>query len=39
MTLSGPTTVSQSGYGGNGTEGVLHILQSFALQKPHHKII
>ena len=27
MTLSGPTTLGQSGPGSNGNEGVCHILQ------------
>ena len=36
-TLTGTTTLSQSGPGSNGNEGVVHIPQTPRL-KPHHQI-
>ena len=39
-TLSGATTLGESGPGSDGNEEVLYFLQSFtALQEPHHLIV
>ena len=38
-TLSGATTQAQSGPGSNGNVGVLHILQSSSITRPHHQIV